>query len=180
MNKVLYIFGQMTDNDIDWLINNGKKEKIKKSTVLIQKGKLIDNIYIVLDGLFGIYSGKNSDTLITKLDSGEIIGEMSFVDTTPPFVTVIADMDSLVYSISKSSLMDKIEKDSGFGCRFFRAISVFLADRLRENTVLLGYGNKDDIKEYMNDIQQLDSLIIDKISIAGDRFHRMRKKMMDN
>lgn len=181
MNKVLYIFGQLNDNDIEWLIKNGKKEKIRMDTVLINKGEAIDRLFIVLDGLFQvILTGNKSEKVIAKLDSGEIIGEMSFVDSILPLATVIAADNSTVYSIKKSILSDKINSDTGFGFRFFRAISIFLADRLRTTSGLLGYGSKDDLKEYMHDVDELNSFIIDNVSLAGDRFRRMLTRMMEN
>ncbi len=180
MKKVLYIFGQLNDNDIEWLINNGKKENVKKGTVLIHKGEAIDRIFIVLDGLFNVVLPlKKSEKLITQLESGEIIGEMSFVDSILPFATITASQNSTVYSINKNILTNKINTDTGFGFRFFRAISIFLADRLRATTGLLGYGSKEDIKEYMNEIDELNSLIIDNVSLAGDRFHHMLIRMME-
>ncbi|CAK0740139.1 hypothetical protein CCP3SC15_1080012 [Gammaproteobacteria bacterium] len=38
MRKVLFILGQLSDTDVDWLANNGKRERIAKGVVLIRSG----------------------------------------------------------------------------------------------------------------------------------------------
>ena len=58
MKKVLYIFGQLTDEDIEWLIANGKKERFMAGSVIIQKGNRIDMLYIGLDGKFSVFYGE--------------------------------------------------------------------------------------------------------------------------
>nr|HPO50022.1 cyclic nucleotide-binding domain-containing protein [Spirochaetota bacterium] len=144
--------------------------------VLIKKGSQTKYIYIILDGKFSILAGKNSDKKVADLLSGEFVGEMSFVDSTPPSVTVKSDMVSTVYSIAKSKLENKIKEDQGFGYRFYKAISIFLADRLRSTTGLLsGVKEEDSDGEISGD--ELDSMVFDKISIAGERFSRMLAKM---
>jgi CRP/FNR family transcriptional regulator, cyclic AMP receptor protein len=178
MKKVLYIFGQLSDNDIEWLINSGTKEKIPEGEILIKKGDIVENLFIVLDGEFAILAGKNNEKKITELESGEIIGEMSFVDSTPPIVDVKALRDSFVYKISRIKLNEKIEKDVSFSAHFYKAISIFLADRLRANISHIGYGNVNEADNSNNySGKELDFMIMDNVSIAGERFQRMLKAM---
>lgn len=175
MKKVLYIFGQLDDKDVEWLINNGDKEKLEAGRVLIKKGVPAKYIYIILDGKFSILAGKEANKKVAELLSGEFVGEMSFVDSTPPTVTVKSDMESTVYSILKSKLENKIKEDQGFGYRFYKAISIFLADRLRSTTGLLSGVKEESDGEITED--ELDSMVFDKVSIAGERFSRMLTRM---
>ncbi|HOV15338.1 MAG TPA: cyclic nucleotide-binding protein, partial [Spirochaetota bacterium] len=114
---------------------------------------------------------------IATLQSGEIIGEMSFVDSNPPYAMVKSAIESTVYIIDKKKLVDKIESDNGFGYRFYKAISIFLADRLRDSISFLGYGKRENDDE-ISDPDKLDSILSDTISVAGERFSRMLSKMM--
>ena len=175
VKKVLYIFGQLDDKDVDWLINNGDNEKVEANKVLIKKGNKAKYLYIILDGKFSILAGKDGDKKVAELLSGEFVGEMSFVDSAPPNATVKSDMDSSVYSILKSKLENKIKEDQGFGYRFFRAISTFLADRLRTTTSLLSGVKQQEMDDEIN--FDNDSTVFDNIAIAGERSHRMLTKM---
>ena len=178
MKKVLYIFGQLTDEDIEWLIANGRKEKFESGSVIIQKGRSIDMLYIGLDCRCSVFYGDNDEIKVAELGAGEIVGEMSFVDSSPPSATVKVEQDSIVYSIPRDRLQEKINSDSAFAARFYHAIAIFLADRLRATVRLLGYGDGRYVASAEE--PELDSLIMDNVSIAGDRFHRMLTRMIES
>lgn len=176
MKRVLYIFGRMSDDDIEWLIANGKKESFPAGEVIIRKDQPIDKIYIGLEGIFSVFVGENEDKKVAELGSGEIVGEMSFVDTSLPSATVKAEQQAILYSIPRSKLNRKIAEDDGFASRFYHALAIFLADRLRSSSNgLYGYGDTE-YKDMHKD--ELDSLIMDNVSLAGDRFHRMLTRMI--
>ncbi|HOF00489.1 MAG TPA: cyclic nucleotide-binding domain-containing protein [Spirochaetota bacterium] len=177
MKKVLYIFGQLDDKDVEWLINNGDNEKIGPGKILIKKGNQVKYIYIALDGKFSVLTGENEDKKIAELLCGDFIGEMSFVDSTPPNATVRSEMNSSVYSILKTKLENKIKEDQGFGHRFYKAISIFLADRLRTMTALLNGIKEEDMDEEIN--LENNMMFFENVSAAGDRFHRMLTRMQN-
>ena len=180
MKKVLYIFGTLTDDDIEWLIANGKKEYYSEGDVIIERNSKIRTLYIALDGVCSIFVGKEKIKKIAELKSGEIIGEMSFVDSSPTSATVVADSDLLLYSISTDVIHKKILTDSVFGLRFYHAIAIFLADRLRAVTGLYGYGSAAELDDEIREGDELDDLIIDNVALAGDRFRRMLKRMIES
>jgi CRP/FNR family cyclic AMP-dependent transcriptional regulator len=179
MRKVLYIFGQLSDEDIEWLISNGKKERFEAEKVIIKKGQRIDMLYIGLDGKFSVFYGDKDEIKVAELGAGEIVGEMSFVDSSPPSATVKAEQDSFVYSIPRDKLKEKIDSDSGFAARFYHAIAIFLADRLRATIGLFGYGDAKYSAARVEE-PELDPLIMDNVSLAGDRFNRMLKRMIES
>ncbi|NER02077.1 MAG: cyclic nucleotide-binding domain-containing protein [Okeania sp. SIO3C4] len=131
MSKVLAILGELSNHDIDWMIANGSKEKITTNTILIHEGQPIDALYIVLDGTMKVYVGGVGNQEIGVITSGEILGEMSFVDGRLPSATVKAIENTLILSISKQKLNEKLEEDVLFSLRFYRAITKFLSTRLR-------------------------------------------------
>ena len=131
MSKVLAILGELSDRDIDWMIANGSKEKITANTILINEGQPIEALYIVLDGTMKAYLAAVGDQEIGIVVGGEVLGEMSFVDGRLPSATVKAIEDSLVLSISKQKLNEKLEQDVLFSLRFYRAITKLLSTRLR-------------------------------------------------
>jgi CRP/FNR family cyclic AMP-dependent transcriptional regulator len=171
MRKVLFIFGELSDKDIDWMMAAGKREQIPAGAVLIQEGKPVETLYIVLEGLLRVSVESEGSHELARLGSGEIIGEMSFVDARPPSATVKALENSTVLSIPRSQLVAKLEREAGFAARFYRALAIFLSSRLREMDKAHSEASHDDPDE-------LDPNVLDMLHLAGSRFDRMLKHLM--
>jgi len=179
MKKVLYILAELSDLDTDWLMANGTTVKVANGTILIHEGKAIDAVRIVLDGAFRV-SIAGGKTELARLSTGEILGEMSFIDSKPPSATVTAIEDSVVLDIPKNKLTAKLKQDPGFAARFYRALVLFLANRLRNTVNRLGYGKEEPSPEILDSADELDSSLLEAVSMAGARFDRMLKKLLGN
>jgi CRP/FNR family transcriptional regulator, cyclic AMP receptor protein len=171
MRKVLIIFGQLSDSDVEWMATSGERVHVDKGSTLIPLASRIDTIYFVLDGKLAVKAANG--TLIAHLESGEVLGEMSLVDPAPTAVSVEVVSDSTVLKIANDKVRDKLAADSAFASRFYRALCVFLADRLRQNTMRMGYGGAVD--EHAKD--ELNDDLLDNVHLAGARFDRMLKRM---
>ncbi|HWK45788.1 MAG TPA: cyclic nucleotide-binding domain-containing protein [Stellaceae bacterium] len=173
MRKVLYIFGLLTDGDIEWMARTGTRRWLTANEVLIHEGRPVDSVILLLEGEFIVSVTGVGE--VARLSAGEIVGEMSYVDSAPPSATVTASGKSLALFIDKRQLSRKLETDVAFGFRFYRALAVFLADRLRETVHRLGYSKTRTLasEEILED--ELDIGILDNLSMAGERFHRMLK-----
>lgn len=179
MRKVLYIFGQLSDQDIQWLIDIGHKESCPRGAVLIRMGEPIESLYILLEGALAVCVGSDGGERIALLGSGDIVGEMSFVDSSPPSATVKAEENSLLLSIRRETLLRKIAEDTGFASRFYHAIAIFLADRLRSTVHYYEYSVRHHKPvAVQKDADELDETIVDGVSLAGERFKRILDQMM--
>ena len=178
MRKILFILGQLIDSDVEWLAGTGQKERIRAGTVLIQEGQPIENLYIVLDGLLSVTDVELGGQELAQLGAGEVVGEISLVDSRPPSSTVTAAQDSVLLSIPKPRLLAKIEADVGFAARFYRAIAIFLAYRLRGTVTRLGYGGEQPLNPDVVYQDELDENTLDTVYLAGTRFERMLKQLM--
>ncbi|MCE5335118.1 MAG: cyclic nucleotide-binding domain-containing protein [Desulfobacteraceae bacterium] len=173
MRKILYIFGQLSDEDIDWLACTGSVERVAAGTTIITRGFHVEYVYIVLEGSFAVlYTDAPPAEVFAKLKSGEIIGEMSFIDAAPPSATVQAETSSLVLKIPKSDLQAKLDRDTGFAARFYRSTSILLSDRLRSLSKKMAHPEEAESME-----NELDPNAIEGISIAGKRFDAMLKQL---
>lgn len=175
MRKVLVILGQLRDTDAEWMARSGLKRAVTDGTAIITEGQRSGSLFILLEGQLRVEDAKIGT--IATLGTGEIVGEMSYVDDAPPSASVIADGDGLVLELTHDSLDQRMETDPGFGMRFYRALSFFLADRLRGTVRRLGYGqagslDTDDVLE-----DELDDRLLDSVSLAGERFDRMLKML---
>lgn len=165
MKRVLFFLGQLNDRDVEWMTLNGHKIEVEAGTKLIEKDKPLHNLYIVLDGQLLVYN-QNPSEVIAKLGAGEIIGEMSFLESRNPSVNVTANTHSRIFVISKNLINERMNLYPEFRANFYYALALFLSNRLRKTTDQLGYGNP-------NEEDLIDTNILDGVSQAGSRFSQI-------
>ena len=170
MRKVLYIMSQFRDQDIDWIIGAGSKQTVPIGTVLIRQGEAIHTLYIVLRGRFVVST--DSGVTIAELGSGEIFGELSFLDSRPPNASVTALEKSVVLVLGVKRLRAKLRTDNGFAARFYRALGILLADRLRDTVGQLAYG-EGRLDENVEAQGELSPELLDGLNLAAARFDRI-------
>lgn len=175
MRKALYILGQLNDSDVQWLAANGARRKLGKGQVIIREGAPVDSLFITLSGLLAV-SLRNGQE-VARLGAGELVGEIAFVDSAPPSATVAALAEAVVLEIRKEKLQARLAQDSEFAARFYRALAVFLADRLRATTRRLGYGKSGDLDNEGMLEDELDGTVLDSVSEAGERFRRLLRAL---
>jgi CRP/FNR family transcriptional regulator, cyclic AMP receptor protein len=181
MRKVLFLFGQLNDDDIEWMLRAGGKREIPADGVLITQGVPAPAVFIVLAGRFAVKlrAKAGPDAEIARLQAGEIVGEMSFIDARPPSATVQALDDATVFVLPKTTLQTKLDTDQGFAARFYRALAIYLSTTVRERHRALGIGvpggDEDDDGEVEG---ELDVAVLDGVSRAGERFDRMVKQVL--
>jgi len=171
MRKALLLLGILNDSDLDWLIEAGSKRILPAGSVLIRQGEPIDELFVVLDGVLAVRTGETGDAVIARLRAGEVVGEMSLVDSKPPSASVCAIEPSAVLAVPKVVLKAKIDEDVHFAARFYRALAVFLSHRLRSTVSMLGYGigrERDD---------EVPPETLDNLSLAGARFDWLQRRL---
>jgi len=174
MRKALYILGILDDADVSWLAQTGKVRAITPGTEMIQRGVPMDSVFIVIDGQLLVYSGSVE---IARLSAGEIVGEISFVDSRPPSASVRAAVASQVLAVPKSALYAKLQKDSGFASRFYRSVATFLAERLRTATTRLSSSGKAGAEQPGEDLDELQTDMLENIALASARFDMIIKRL---
>ena len=176
MRKALYMMGILDDGDMEWLAKNGTTKYVPSGTVLIQEGSPIEYVYVVLDGELSVLVNAMANKEIASLLAGEIVGEISFVDSRPPSASVIAAQDSHLLVIPRPTLTSKLNKDNAFASRFYKAVATLLADRLRKTVSYLGYGKWSEDA----DPDELDEALMDSVSLGASRFDRLLKRLRIN
>jgi bacteriocin-type transport-associated protein len=176
MRKVLFILSELADADLDWMLQHGVRESHPAGAVLIEEGKPLSVLYVLLDGQLSVSLAALGGKEVARLQSGEILGELSFLDSRPPTATVTAVSEVTVLSIDRSLLSSKLEEDAPFAARFYRALGIFLASRLRRTQKTLGYGGEilDDEVEHED---ELDPEVLENVALAGARFDWMMRRL---
>lgn len=177
MRKALFFLGILNDADVEWMIAAGAKQHLSPGEVLIQEGQAAAAVFLVLEGVFSVVARAAGNQEVAQLRSGEIVGEMSFVDSRPPSATVRAIEASSVLAIPRLGLEARLSEDAPFAARFYRAMAVFLSDRLRSTVGLLGYGSGQTLDDEASYADEIDSAVLDNVSLAGARFDILQRRL---
>jgi len=178
MRKVLFLFGQLSDEDVEWMLDHGSRRSVPAGAVLIRQGVPIDAIFILLEGKLSVWLAGRTEREIARLNAGEIVGEMSFLDARPPSATVKGLEEATVFAIPRTALAAKLAADLGFAARFYRALAIFLSTTVRERHRSLGYGADVVADEGAEDEDELNPAVLDTVYLAGERFDRMVKRVL--
>jgi CRP-like cAMP-binding protein len=175
MRKALLFLGVLNDQELDWMLSAGTRQLVPAGTSIIQEGKPIESLFLIIDGLMvasmANVAGRRS------LRSGEILGEISFVDSRAPVATVTAAEDSVVLAIPRAKLHEKIEQDVHFAARFYKAIAMFLSDRVRNTIGLPAYDGGAGLDENRAYSDEIDPDVLDNLAIAGARLTWLQKRL---
>jgi CRP/FNR family transcriptional regulator, cyclic AMP receptor protein len=172
VRKALYILGQLNDRDVEWMARHGTQQHLADGDIIVYEGRPVDALFVILSGRMRVMLQDGHE--VARLGVGEVVGEIAFIDSAPPSATVISVGETVVLSLAHAQLQQRINSDAPFAARFYRALAVFLADRLRATTHRLGYGETTDgldSEAILKD--ELDGNVLDVMSQAGNRFTRL-------
>jgi CRP-like cAMP-binding protein len=177
MRKVLFILGQLNDSDVEWLSTVGERRRIARGTELIREGSDLETVYIILDGQMSVWSG--GQIQLATVGAGDILGEMSLVDSSKTSASVRCESESVVLALPKATLSARLRLDVGFAARFYKALALFLADRMRNTIRRMGYGKlaEEPVRDD-RDLDELDDQVLDNVHLAGARFERILQKLV--
>lgn len=181
MKTVLVLLGELDDDDLDWMIENSDRLEVPAGTILIHEGQPISHLYILLEGVLSVTANVVQGREIANLLSGDIVGEMSFVDTRLPSATVTAKQNSLVLAISRKQLADKLKLDVGFAARFYRALAISLSNRLRMTVHQLNMPNTSPDRDLDSDLSlnELAPEAKENVKLARTRLDWLLRRLKD-
>ena len=165
MRKALYILGDLDEHDLIWMARHGEVINLSKRDILIKAGAAVDHLYFVTEGELSVHLANGQ--AIATMGVGDVIGEMSFVEKRPPSVSVQAKNSCRLLRIPRTALIEEFGRNTGFAARFYRALAVFLSDRLRTASEAGSGKGSSPIDN------ELDEGLLDTLHVAGDRMRRM-------
>ena len=175
MKKILLFFSELNNSDLDWLVQKGKSETITPDRLLIREGQISEALYIVVSGSFSVAIESQDHKELARISEGEILGEVSFIDSRPPLASVRSLEESIVLSIPIVQLMSKLQQDINFSSRFYRAICLCLSDRLRGTVSRLGYGyDIDNLESHFGGFGQS---MLGNLELAEAKFNWLIKNV---
>ena len=178
MRKILYCLGEITDADVDWISGAGSRRVVNPGTTLVEQGRPLEALFILLRGKMSVSVGNR---VISEVGAGEVIGELSLLDSRPPSATVVAVETTVVWEIPITKIRSKLKSDTGFASRFYRSIGMLLAHRMRQSTLKLAFGDADERGERSfdhEDPMEVDPGDLNSLTLAGIRFQRMQSELL--
>jgi CRP/FNR family cyclic AMP-dependent transcriptional regulator len=174
LKKVLYFLGILDDTDVEWMVRNGHRRIVPVGKTIIREGEPTEALFFVLAGEFAVTS-KKVKAEIARIQSGEVVGEISFVDSRPASATVTAVAESVVGAVPIEALERRLEQEHSFKARFFKSIAVTLAGRLRV-TNTLGHKAAPGVNFDDDDDNEIAPEVMDQLAMAGARFADMQRR----
>jgi CRP-like cAMP-binding protein/SAM-dependent methyltransferase len=138
MYEALTLLEELLDPDIEWFFDVGAERQVIANASVIRENQPIDGLTIVLQGLLGVSSSAFGPRRLATLGPGEICGDMSILEDRPASASVDAVENSLLLVVPRDALCARLDEDPAFASRFYRAMAIMNARRLRERVDTLG------------------------------------------
>ena len=166
LRKVLLVFGELDDLDIDWLSRQGRVVHQQPGETLIEQGSALDQLWIVLRGDADVFLLQDQQPeQVGSSRRGELLGEMALLsDDSLASASVVASNRMQLLAVPQAQLRQHMASDSAFSSRFHRAMAMLLSNRGRDQLMGHGLASRAGAHEAID----LDTL--DNISQAGRRF----------
>ncbi len=124
----------LTPTDRTLLSSKSKKLTFATGQALIREGDASWAVYVVLEGQARV---ERAGKQLAMLGPGDVLGEMSFLESGNSSATVLAHDELSVELIESVELLKLFEGFPHLGARFYRSIAVTLSRRLRETSRVL-------------------------------------------
>ncbi|OPZ64436.1 MAG: cAMP receptor protein [Candidatus Aerophobetes bacterium ADurb.Bin490] len=132
MLKEAVLFKGMSDSELDVVSKKVFLKPYKKGSTLFVEGMPGEVLYIVAEGSIDIIKKtKDGDKVIANLGKGEIVGEMSLIDSGARTATGKTGEDSKLIVVTKNSFMEMLDSDPAITAKILMALLRIINRRLR-------------------------------------------------
>jgi CRP-like cAMP-binding protein len=188
------IFGNLHDSDMCWMTSAGEVQQLKANEIYVREGQPLEVLAIVLEGSLLIDAGnQNAPSLfetarrsqtrnIVEANPGDILGITAFLNRTPNLHLIRTTQDTRLLSVPIASLLPRLQADSGFADRFYRALAFLMAEQLHQSISYLGESMQPyepgcslcDKSEYEG---ELSIPALQQLSIARTKFNWLQQQL---
>ncbi len=124
-----------TDDQIEKVLAACTEEEFDEGEAIFRDGDEALGTYILLTGLLQVQTPTGGE--IATIGEMGVVGEMGALTGQPRAASVIALRSSKTLCIGKQALFAIIEADKDTGYKIYQNVTHILADRLRDNNILL-------------------------------------------
>lgn len=132
MLKEAVLFKGLSDSELDIISKKVFLKPYKKGSTLFVEGMPGEVLYIVAEGSIDIIKKtKDGDKVIANLGKGEIVGEMSIIDSGARTATGKTGEDSKLIVVTKNSFMEMLDSDPAITAKILMSLLRIINRRLR-------------------------------------------------
>ena len=183
LRKVLILFAELDDQDVDILARLGKLRRVQPSGTLIEQGQQVPSLFLILAGEADILV--EIDGVKKKVGSsrrGELLGELTLLsnETKGATATVQSSNGMELLELDKIALENTLLEEPDLANRFFRSLSCMLSQRSRDQLLARQLASRSQSAESSEDNDELDLTQLGGINRAGQRFNTLCKKFQSD
>ena len=123
------LFATLTPPQVDALVVNVDKQRLKRGTKVVEQGKMSNTLYLILAGRAQVVitDGQTREVIVSRLKAGDCVGEMSLIDSEVHSATVVAETQLDVLVLGRDDFARCIKENSAIASAVMRN----LVQRLR-------------------------------------------------
>jgi len=130
--KEISLFKNLNDEELGVVTRKIFEKPYKQGSTLFVEKMPGEVLYIVLEGGIDIIKKtKDGDNIIAKIGPGEIVGEMSLIDSGPRTATGKTNSDSRLVVVTKKSFNEMLESDPKIAAKILMELLKVINKRLR-------------------------------------------------
>ncbi len=136
--RAIDMFSGLTEPELKDVDSFVEFRTMKEGEILFREGDVCRDIFIVLEGRFNILIRKvgsmeiDDSGMMATVKSGEIIGELSFLDGAPRSATVQVRNEASILRIPYDPLTNFFRDNPVPAYKIIHKISIMLATRVRD------------------------------------------------
>lgn len=120
-------------DDLHLIEEKAQRWQLATGQVLLREGSPVEGLFILRQGTLRVEMDHRGEAVVLdRLEVGEFVGVMSFLDATPIHASIVADTPCELDFIDGLTLHSLLASVPGFSTRFYHSLAVLLAERLRE------------------------------------------------
>jgi len=125
----------LTDAERIRLLARAESRQYAPDEVILAENQYNEDIYVLIGGSARVEkrTAHGSET-VGRIGTGEAFGEMSLLDGSPTYLSVVAAEPAEAFVLPLASLADLLEEDPRLASHLYHSLAVMLARRLRDRT----------------------------------------------
>ena len=115
---------ELSDTEVRLLAEHLVFRDLKPGEVLVPEGTSDDHLYVIVQGALGVVrsAGTSEGVTLFTLSTGDLVGELSFLDETPHYAALVAIGATRVFGLEREKLEALLHVHPELVYRVMRAI----------------------------------------------------------
>ncbi|MDY6854890.1 MAG: cyclic nucleotide-binding domain-containing protein [Thermodesulfobacteriota bacterium] len=142
--KDIDFFKDFDEKEINDTLYYCKDVTCRENQILMREGKGRGSLNIIFSGQVKVVKAvtEKSAKTIAVLEDGDIFGEMSFIDDSPPSASIVAVENSRILEIDRIAFSKMMEKDKDLAMKIMTRILQVCSTRVRHLSEQIVYMGK--------------------------------------